>query len=89
MEQAAIHACQEALVAVLWLSAPATLAALVVGLIVAVAQAATQIQEQTVSYVPKLLAVCLALVLFGSWMLGQLVRLAVAMFEQVPAVGEW
>jgi flagellar biosynthetic protein FliQ len=89
MENVVVHACQEALVAVLWLSAPAAAAALVVGLGVAVVQAATQVQEQTVSYVPKLLAVCLALVVFGGWMLSQLVRLTVAALERVPAAGDW
>ena len=89
MEQAVIRVCQEALSAILWISAPPTLAAVAVGLAVAVAQAATQIQDQTVSYVPKLVAVCFALVVAGGWMLLGLVRFATAMLEQVPESGAW
>ena len=73
--------------AILWLSAPATLAALGIGLAASVVQTTMQLQEQTLSFVPKLLAVCLALIICGGWMLTQLVRLAAAMFEQIPTIG--
>lgn len=89
MEQTIIHICREALVATVAISAPAAAAALAVGLLVSVVQTATQIQEQTLSYVPKLVAVCVALAVFGPWMLAQLVRLAALMFEQIPLVGAW
>ena len=89
MEELVVHVLRQALVAVVVISAPAAIAALGVGLFVSVVQTATQIQEQTLSYVPKLLAVCLALSLFGPWMLGQLVRLATSAFEQVALSTAW
>ncbi len=89
MEQAVIHICRQALVATLLISAPAAIAALAVGLVVSVVQTATQIQEQTITYVPKLVAVCCALVVFGPWMLGELVRLTTVMFEQIPLAATW
>ncbi len=51
------------------ISAPLLLVALVVGLVVSIFQAATQINEQTLSFIPKLLGVLLALVIAGPWML--------------------
>ncbi len=89
VEHSILTLCQQALVAILAISAPVTLAALAVGLAVSVLQTATQIQEQTLGHLAKLLAVCFALVIAGPWMLSQLVRFATLMFEQVPAVGGW
>lgn len=85
MDSVIIHTCQQALLAVLLLSAPAALTAVTVGLIVSVLQTATQVQEQTISYVPKLLAVSAALAITAPWMISELVRFATAMFEQVAA----
>jgi len=58
-----------ALLLVVYLSAPLLLAALAVGLLISIFQAATQIQEQTLSFIPKLIALVVALVLTGPWML--------------------
>lgn len=85
MDATILHACQQALLAVLILSAPAAVTAVGVGLLVSIFQTATQVQEQTLSYVPKLVAVSAALAVAGPWMLSELVRLASAMFEQVAA----
>ncbi len=54
----------------LLLSAPLLLAALIVGLIISIFQAATQINEATLSFIPKLIAVFLVLIIAGPWMLG-------------------
>lgn len=89
MEQTIVYVLQSALAAAVYVSAPPVLAALAVGLGVSVLQTATQIQEQTVAYVPKLVAVAAALVLAGPWMLSQLVRLTAAMFEQIAVCGGW
>ena len=89
MEAFVVRFCQEALLASLWLSAPATLAALCVGLVVSIAQTATQVQEQTITYVPKLVVVGAVLLVSGAWMLSQLVRFGVAVFEQIPTAGDW
>ena len=64
---------QRALEITLMLSAPLLLTALVTGLVVGAFQAATQINEMTLSFIPKLLALALALVIAGPWMLKVLV----------------
>ena len=57
-------------------SMPILLTSLVVGLLVSILQAVTQVQEQTLSFVPKLLTVMIALILFGNYMLNTLVEFA-------------
>jgi flagellar biosynthetic protein FliQ len=59
----------QAMVVALLLSAPLLLVALVVGLVISVFQAATQINEMTLSFIPKLLAVVITLVIAGPWMM--------------------
>jgi len=82
-----IRVGQEALLLVLVLSAPAVLAALVVGLLVSVLQAATQLQEQTLAMAPKIVAVYVALALGGLWMVHELMRFATALFGRVAGIG--
>ncbi|MBD5093693.1 MAG: flagellar biosynthesis protein FliQ [Subdoligranulum sp.] len=60
---------QGALVVALKLTAPMLIVSIVIGLIVAIFQAATQIHEQTLTFVPKLLAIALMLLIMGSWMM--------------------
>lgn len=71
---------------VLLLSAPAVLAAAVVGLVVSVLQAATQVQEQTLSIAPKIVAVYVALAITGGWLLAELVAFARSVFGSIAAV---
>jgi flagellar biosynthetic protein FliQ len=68
-------------------SAPVLLATLVVGLIISIVQVATQIQEITLSYVPKLLAAAIVLILLGGWMLSELTQFAGALYRAIPALG--
>ncbi|WP_058303944.1 flagellar biosynthesis protein FliQ [Gorillibacterium timonense] len=63
----------QAVYTVLKASAPMLIIALVIGLIISVFQATTQIQEQTLAFVPKILAVLLSLLIFGPWILATLV----------------
>lgn len=77
---------QQALYLVVLVSAPAVLIALVVGLVVAVFQATTQIQEQTLSFAPKLVAVFGVLAFTGPWIGSQLVRFTFHVFDQFPAL---
>ncbi|HHY23903.1 MAG TPA: flagellar biosynthesis protein FliQ [Clostridiaceae bacterium] len=65
---------QQALLTVLSVSAPILGISLLVGLAVSIFQATTQIQEQTLSFVPKILAVVISLILFGPWMLNKLIE---------------
>ena len=68
----------------LLLAAPLLLVALVTGLIVGAFQAATQIYEQTLSFIPKLLAMALAVVIAGPWMLKVLMNYTRELFESIP-----
>ena len=74
----------EALYLVLLVSAPALVVSLLVGLLVALGQAVTQVQEQTLAFVPKLVAVALALALGGGWMGSHLVRFTGALWQHLP-----
>ena len=68
----------------LLLAAPLLLVALVTGLVVGAFQAATQINEQTLSFIPKLLAMALAVVVAGPWMLKVLMSYTRELFESIP-----
>jgi flagellar biosynthesis protein FliQ len=70
----------------LLLAAPLLLVALVTGLVVGAFQAATQINEQTLSFIPKLLAMALALVVAGPWMLKVLISYTRELFESIPSL---
>lgn len=69
---------------ILILSAPVLLAALVVGLVVAIFQAATSIQEQTLTFVPKILAIFAVLALLGGWMFASLREYTINLFSLIP-----
>ena len=89
MEQLIISMIQQALVAVLYLSAPVVVSALLTGLCVSIFQATTQIQEQTLSYVPKLIVVCFVIIVFGRWMLSLLVLFTSICFGKIPDSTGW
>lgn len=64
---------REALTTVMLVSAPMLLVGLIVGLVVSIFQATTQINEQTLSFIPKIVAVFASIIIFGPWMLHTLV----------------
>lgn len=74
----------EAIRVVLLVSAPILLLGLLVGLIVSIIQATTQIQEQTLSFIPKLIAIALALLIFGPWMMNMMYDFTINIFENIP-----
>ena len=74
----------EAMKMSLLLSAPLLLVALVTGLLISLFQAATQINEMTLSFIPKLLAVFATLVIAGPWMLGLMLDYMRALFSSIP-----
>lgn len=78
-----INIAQNALMIVLYVSAPLLGISLVVGLAVSIFQATTQIQEQTLSFIPKILAVIAAIAIFGSWMLKTLVEYTEGLFQNI------
>ncbi|WP_135212654.1 flagellar biosynthetic protein FliQ [Vitreimonas flagellata] len=67
--------------------APLLGATMIVGLLISVVQVATQIQEITLSYVPKLLAAALILLVLGGWMLGKLNQFAISLYNTIPSLG--
>ncbi|MBA2728572.1 MAG: type III secretion system export apparatus subunit SctS [Parachlamydiaceae bacterium] len=81
-----IQLAYQGLLLILILSAPPILISMVFGIIVAIFQAATQIQEQTLSFTIKLVAVTLTLMFLGSWLGGQIMGFALNIFTHFP---EW
>jgi flagellar biosynthetic protein FliQ len=81
----AVYVCRQALLLVLIVSAPPVMAALVIGLCVSLLQAATQLQEQSLTFVPKLVGVALVLVFGGLWMLRQLAVFTADILEHTLA----
>jgi flagellar biosynthetic protein FliQ len=77
---------QGALYVLILVSAPVLLVSLAVGLLVSIMQAATQINEMTLTFIPKLLALFLTLVLAGPWMLNTLIDYTVRLFHSIPSV---
>ncbi|MDZ7784014.1 MAG: flagellar biosynthesis protein FliQ [Halioglobus sp.] len=77
---------REALYLTMLLAGPLLMSALLVGLLIGVFQAATQIQEMTLSFIPKLMALVLALLLAGPWMLGELKDFTLRLFMSIPAI---
>lgn len=77
---------RQAIEMTLVLAAPLLLAALVIGLIISIFQAATQINEQTLSFIPKLIGMLLALILAGPWMLQIMVDYMRRLFESIPQI---
>jgi flagellar biosynthetic protein FliQ len=75
---------RDALTVIALLSAPLLLSALAVGLIVGMIQAATQIQEMTLTFIPKLIVLALALLVAGSWMLGVLTDFTITLIQSIP-----
>ena len=70
----------------LLLSAPLLLVALAVGLLIGVFQAATQINEMTLSFIPKLLALAATMVLAGPWMLNLIIGYTRELFQSIPGL---
>jgi flagellar biosynthetic protein FliQ len=76
----------EALSLALWVSAPALIASLVVGVLVAIGSATTQIQEQALSHVPRMAAVAIVLLVAGGWMSTEIARFATELFTALPTL---
>ena len=79
-----IQLAQNALVIVMLVSAPMLGLGLIVGLMVSVFQATTSIQEQTLAFIPKIIAVFVAILIFGPWMLRIMVGYVTEIFRNLP-----
>ncbi|MBQ3319213.1 MAG: flagellar biosynthesis protein FliQ [Spirochaetia bacterium] len=80
----AAYLIRHALGQVLLISAPILLISLLVGLVVSIVQAAFSVQEQTLSFVPKILAVLVVVIIFGAWMFGSMEQFALEVFRLIP-----
>ena len=74
----------EAMSVTLLLAMPILLSGLVVGLIISILQATTSIQEQTLTFVPKIIAIIVTLVIFGPWMALTITEFSMQLFELIP-----
>jgi flagellar biosynthetic protein FliQ len=81
-----INLVQQGLEVTIMVSAPLLLTALVTGLLVSVFQAATQINEMTLSFIPKLLAIFAVMVLAGPWILNVMVDFTRRLFQSIPGL---
>ncbi len=79
----AMSICRKAIETVLLASAPMLLAGLIIGLLVSIFQAATQINEQTMTFVPKIVVVFVTLLVFGSWIIRLLSVFTIGLFDTI------
>jgi len=83
-EDQVISLCVSAMELAMKIALPMLLVGLVVGLLVSIFQAVTQIQEQTLSFIPKIAGLAIVLVVAGPWMLGQLLSWTEELYGQIP-----
>jgi flagellar biosynthesis protein FliQ len=86
-EQYVVYLFREAFYTTLLVSAPMLILSLIVGLAIAIFQAATSIQEVTLTFVPKMIVVAVVSVLTLPWMMEIMVGFTVNLFHQIPALG--
>ena len=79
--------CSQALYLVLVLSAPMLMSALSVGLCISIIQATTQVQEQTLSFVPKIVATFVSIIVCGTWMFNMLSNFTMRVFADIAKMG--
>jgi flagellar biosynthesis protein FliQ len=77
---------KDAITTAMLIAAPALLISMIVGLIISIFQAVTQIQEQTLTFVPKLIAIALILLILGPWMLKTLVQFVEQMLTSITYI---
>jgi len=81
-----VSICVEAMAMALKLGLPLLLVGLVLGLVVSVFQAVTQIQEQTLTFIPKIIGLVVVLIVAGPWMLGQVVGYTQELYGRIPSL---
>ena len=83
---AVLDILREAFMTIISVAGPTLLIAVVIGLAISILQATTQLQEQTLSFVPKILAVIVSLIVFGNFMINTLVAFTEKIFEMIAAM---
>jgi flagellar biosynthetic protein FliQ len=85
-QDTAINFATQAMTLAMEIGGPLLLAGLTIGLLVSIFQAVTQIQEQSLSFIPKIIGVAVLLVVLGPWMLHQLVSYTQNLFQSIPTL---
>ena len=83
----AINLIRGGVLQALMIAAPMLLVGMLVGLIISIFQATTSIQEQTLTFVPKIAAILGALILFGPWIIMSMVQFTLRLFGRIPELG--
>ena len=79
----AVNLLRGGILQVLIISAPILLVGMIVGLIISIIQATTSIQEQTLTFVPKIAAILGAIIIFGPWIITSMVQFTIRLFQQI------
>ncbi len=79
----AVNICRKAVQTILMCAAPMLLSGMIIGLIVSIFQAATQVNEQTLTFIPKIVAVFLTLLIFGPWIIQIMTTFATGLFDTI------
>ncbi len=82
----AINICRKAVQTILLASAPMLLAGMIIGLLISIFQAATQINEQTLTFIPKIVAVLVTLLIFGPWLIRLLTSFAIGILTTLATM---
>ena len=82
----AVNIMRAGVIQVLMMAAPMLLIGMIVGLIISIFQATTSIQEQTLTFVPKIAAILGSLVLFGPWIIASMVQFTLRLFERISSI---
>ncbi|HHL34705.1 MAG TPA: flagellar biosynthesis protein FliQ [Desulfobulbaceae bacterium] len=82
-----VHIGRKAVETVLLGSAPMLIAAMVIGLIISIFQAATQINEQTMTFIPKIVVVFVTLLIFGPWLMNLLITFSTGIISSIATIG--
>ncbi len=85
-EEFVIHLMRETFYTILLVSAPVLIVSMIIGLFVSILQAATSVQEFTLTFVPKLIVVAIVLVIALPWMLDVVKSFTISLFEQIPSL---
>lgn len=85
-EEMVANLIQQALLTTLYVAGPVLLLGLLAGLVISVFQATTQINEQTLTFIPKILVVLFAIIVFGPWMYNTMIEFTQSVFAQIPQV---
>lgn len=83
-----INIGRQAIETTLMVAAPMLIAALAIGLVISIFQAATQINEQTMTFIPKIVGVFVTLLIFAPWILQKVTGFLAMIFSQLPNVGQ-